>query len=709
MSTILFAKDWHDNPDAIADMTTKNRSFVRYAALQKSMGNKNHAMVLALHNPDLQGVDPHSPDLTKEQKKLIAIECYENFWYYIREVARTKDGDPFIANRGNIALYWLFLNHITTILIQIRQTGKSFSTDVLMSWLLNIRCENTEINLLTKDEPVRSSNLNRLKEIILQMPAYLRQYRAGFDVGNSEVLTVKALKNIYRGHLPQKSPKLALNVGRGLTSPIFQIDEGAFFPNIGISMPAALAAGTAERNKARRNQDPYGTIITTTSGKKDDRDGAYIYGLIHDAATWTELFFNARDEHDLYDAVRKCSPEKDLTVNCTFNHRQLGYTDEWLETAIREAKATGEAADRDFGNIWTSGTLSSPLTPEQSDMIRRSQIDDSYTEIATIENYITRWYVGPSRRDALMAEPNIMALDTSEAIGKDDIGMVIRNVKSGAVVAAGNYNETNLIKFAQWIVDWLIKYPRLTLIIEKKSSGSGGIIDYIILYLVSKGIDPFRRMYNRIVQFQEEYPVEFALINKPMYSRSSEMYDRLKKYFGYSSSASGANSRSELYGNVFLNSVKLTGHLVHDKVLIGQILGLVIKNNRIDHSVSGHDDMVVAWNMSAYLLMQGKNLKFYGIDNRDVLSLNTDAQKTMSPQAVALKKTQDVARSNFESLLNELKQTKDEGLALRLEYKLRAHERLLAEEDKKHYSLDSLISDLKQKRNTAARKMYQRV
>lgn len=39
-------------------------------------------------NPDLKGVDPHSPDLTPEQKLAIAQECKENPSYFVREVLR---------------------------------------------------------------------------------------------------------------------------------------------------------------------------------------------------------------------------------------------------------------------------------------------------------------------------------------------------------------------------------------------------------------------------------------------------------------------------------------------------------------------------------------------------------------------------------------------------------------------------------------------
>ena len=52
------------------------------------MGVKNHYFFLALYDKSLLNVDPHSKDLTTEQRLRIAYECKINFWYFIREVVR---------------------------------------------------------------------------------------------------------------------------------------------------------------------------------------------------------------------------------------------------------------------------------------------------------------------------------------------------------------------------------------------------------------------------------------------------------------------------------------------------------------------------------------------------------------------------------------------------------------------------------------------
>lgn len=700
---LLFHDQWRDEfPYAVVDTQTQNKSFVRYAALLKSMGVKNHLWPLVLMNKELQGVNPFDPNLSIEQMQLISMECRENPMYFFREISRDPKGTPedpiiFKANRGNMALFWLFFNHITLFLIQIRQTGKSFSTDTLMTYLLNIRCKKTEINLLTKDDTLRAANLERLKNIQGELPFYLKQKHRG-DIGNTEELSVKILGNRYRGHVPNKSPKMALNVGRGLTSPIFQIDEIAFIFNIAISLPAALAAGTAERDRARAKGEPYGSIFTTTAGKKDDPDGAYAYEMVQNSAIWSEHFMDAKNQEDLERIVRSNSPKGELRVNCTFNHRQLGFDDNWLRRAIEEANAKGEDADRDFGNVWTSGSQVSPLSVKILTMIRESQHMEPFMQISGSHGYATRWFVPEQQIDSVMKNTeHIMSIDSSDAVGLDDIAMTLRDVRTGGITGAGTFNETNIITFCEWLVEWFVKYDKFVLIIERRSTGAS-ILDYLLLMLPSKGIDPFKRIYNTCVQNAEDNPERMKEVSQPLYQRSNDIYVKHKKTFGFATSAAGATSRSELYGNTFQNIAKLTGDKVRDVKTINQILSLIIRNGRVDHPAGGNDDHVVSWLLSGWLLQHGRNLSHYGIDSRYVLCENKEHAKENNPQAVYDRQRQERIRNEVERLVNELKRERDPYAAQRLETMVRNISLELSAEDRNILSVDDLLTRLREER-----------
>lgn len=707
---ILFLEDWDKVPGAIVDNKTTNTSFLRMAAVYKNMGIKNHAFLLQLHNRDLQGIDPFDPNLSKSDIMAIAAECKRNLFYFIREVVRTPDSKPdfpvtFKANRGNIALYWLFLNHIMTILIQIRQTGKSLSSDVLVTWLMNLRCYRTQINLLTKDDTLRAANLERLKKLELELPWYLKA-RAKMDPANTEEIKISALLNHYQGHLPNKSPKMADLVGRGLTSPIFLVDEAAFFANIEISLPAALAAGTAARDMAKLKGDPYGTILTTTAGKKDDRDGKFIYTMVEDAAIWTERFFDCKNLEELEKVIIQTSPKKELMVNCTFNHRQLGKTDEWLAKAIRDARSTGEAASRDFGNVWTSGGQYSPFDVDISERIRNSEIKDNYNEITAPNSYVLRWFIPENQIDHVMNNTHhVIGLDTSDAIGRDDIFMVIRNIKTGAVVAAANINETNLLLFSEWIATILVRFKKTTLVIERRGSGQS-VLDYLLLYLPAYGEDPFVRIYNKIVHEKEDtqaFRDRFKEINRPLEYRNPEIYNKYKKMFGFATSGVGQNSRGLLYGTVLANSGKLTCDLVHDSRLIKQILGLTIINGRIDHGEGEHDDGVIAWLLGFWFMTYAKNLTHYGINPKEILSENVVLKQTVTSESKYINYKTQKSKLEIDQLIEELKQEKNQYVAMRLEMRLKLLVNSLPNEVKANYAIDSLIEQLSDQRQTFRR------
>jgi len=626
-------------------------------------------------------------------------------------------GDPIRANRGNIALYWLFFNHITTILVQIRQTGKSLAPDVLYTWLGNIGASGTEINIVTKDETLRATNFTRLKDIESELPFYLKR-RGKTEVANSEEIKISKLRNLIRGHLSNTSPKMALKVGRGITSTIFGFDEASYIPNIEIALPAALAAGSAARDIARNTGQPFGTLITTTAGMKDDRDGRYVFRLLSESAVWTEEFFNARNLAHLETMIRSNSrseingvtgkKQSALRVNCTFSHRQLGLTDEWLRRTIEESEATGDDARRDFLNHWTSGSLTSPFTTSITAIIRDSEKPVLHAEISEIQNFITRWYIPEDQIERRMRSSFFtIGLDTSDAAGNDDIALVLRDIKTGEVVAAGNYNESNLIHFCDWLVLWFTRFDNTLLIIERRSSAIA-MVDYLIIKLLSLGIDPFKRIYNRVVQDKEENFERYREICKPLHARDPGIYSKYKSTFGFATAGAGYANRAELYGSTMQNLAKYTGDSVNDKTVIDQMLSLVIKNGRMDHEIGGHDDSVIAWLLSGWILLLGKNLDFYGINNRIVLSECKRNQEDNSPEKLYQRKEQAELRDDIQVVVEKLKSEKDLYALQRLEHQLRILSNKLILDNTEKFSVDAVLDEIRNTRAAPATTVFNR-
>lgn len=698
---ILFNNDWTRFASARPDFDTTNESFLRLVALYGEMGVKNRFFPLALINPALKGVDPHCGILSDQTKIDIGLECRWNMWYFLREVVRippVAGPNPisYKANRGNIATTWAFLNSIDIALIQPRQTGKSVSTDCIMLWLLFIGAGNSIINMITKDDTLRKKNVERIKKLRDLLPAYLVPLTRE-DSDNQFEVTCKYHQNFYTTGVAQSSESAANNLGRGLTAPIAHIDEGPFISHIGTTLPAALAAATTAREEAKKYGRPYGNIFTTTAGKKDDRDGRFMYDMIVGGATWTELFFDCVDREALVAMVRANCGGRKLIINATFSHRQLGYTDEWLYEAMSQASSFGDAADRDFFNVWTSGTQSSPLTPALNEKIRDSVVEIKHTEI-TKELYVIRWYL--DERELAAAKLNdhfILGLDTSEAVGRDAIAGVILSVKDMSVVGAFTVNETNLIRFSNALAELMVKYPNMTVVPEKKSTGQM-IVDSLLLTLPKYGIDPYRRIFNRIVEESSERQELFKEIQRPG-MRTENFMDATKKYFGFNTTA---ESRNILYSTVLQNAAKKGGHLVRDKVLSNEIRALVVKRGRIDHDASGHDDTVIAWLLANWFLQLGTNLSWYGIDPNMVMSAVSDNSRVLTPMEIRERQTQKDFRTEMDELYSRLGEAQDTFTIARLEARLKFLSSRIKDDVEEVNNMNALIQRASEERMVQA-------
>lgn len=701
---ILFKQDWKKYPSAIPDLSTSNKSWLRLAGLYKGMGIANHGFHLALHNPDLQGVDPFDNDLTSEQMVAISVECKENPWYFFREVLRvptpgSAENIRIRANRANIASWWLFFNHVTSLLIQNRQSGKSLSMTALDVYILSIAGMSTDIHLLTKDDDLRMKTVAMVKEMIEELPWYLK-LKSKKDTYNTEKLTIERLGNVYHTSVAQASPKAANNIGRGLTVAIHKIDEFAFIKNIDITLPSLLASSSSARDSAKTHGSFYGNTFATTAGYLSSPEGRFAYKVYKECCRWSETFYDSTDEEELYTIVKKNSPSGKDQVLLEFNHRMLGYTDEWLKQKITDAMADGVKAEAEFLNIWAEGNESSPISKEHLKIINDSAVNDPYTTITTY-GYIIRWYVPEYEvNNKLCDRTLVMGLDTSDAVGNDDIAMTIRDTQTGEIVAAGVYNETNLITFANWLTEFLIEYDNITLIIERRSSGVT-IVDNLLLLLPTHGIDPFKRIFNWVTNDADVNDVYRQIITNPYTCKDPNVINKYRKEFGYATAGIGRSSRDNLYGLAFNTMVRYTGHLTRDKTLISQLNTLVRRNDRIDHEVGEHDDAVISSLMIIWMLTQAKNLSHYGINPRHILTTvsNMMIEEQGGQDAILKREQQQIIEKEIEQLLETIRVSKNQVLTDKLITRIKFLSKDLDQDELNNkFNIESLISSIKKKK-----------
>jgi len=695
---ILFKKDWERYPAAITHNNTKNASWLRTAAVYKRLGVENYNFHLSLLNPDIANLDPYDPNLTLDQQVAIVTEAKDNIWYMLREVIRI----PAIAavepvmlrgDRANISLYWLFFNHITTSYYSIRQlAGKSTAISALITALFSIATVNTNLNLLTKDNDLRVDTLSKVKDMIDELPFYF-QLRTKKDAYNTEKLTLERLGNTLHTNVAQASVKAAIKIGRGMTLAINFIDEFAFIKNIEHTLPTMLSASVAARKAAKEAGAHYGNIFTSTPGYLSSAEGKYAKKMYDESFKWTEKLFDTTDRDSLEDHIRRNNTSGKVFVLLEYNHRQLGYTDAELREAIESAAVDKETIGPEFLLKWSEGNATSPIDKEYLKQINASLVPEPRVEVSSY-GYILRWYVN---EDTLPMRKYVIGLDTSDAVGGDDIALVIRDASNGGVISTGKYNETNLIKFSRWIAELTEEHENATVVIERRSSGVA-IIDNLLLLLPAKGIDPFRRLFNWVTDdahITRKYMDE--IFNVSLNKRSSEVYEKYRKHFGYATSGSGRTSRDNLYGEALVASAKYTASLTKDNDIINQLNGLTIRNNRIDHGAGHHDDMVIAWLICYWFLSKAKNKVLYGLQPSLVLSNITEAklEERGGVEGIRKKAKQLAIKREVDGYIEKLKKTKDPMMSTRLLTKIKHLNGMIDTSVVDNYNIESIIENIK--------------
>lgn len=616
--TILYQSDFIRYPSAIIDVKTKNTSWLQFAMKLKKMGVKNWGFHLTLLDPTLQGVDPYDPNLDKLTITKIQMELKNNYWYYIREVYRvpSKTGGEagyLRANRGNIATAWCIFNHFITYLEQIRQTGKSLFSRVLATGFHTAWARGSTHILFTKSD-LRADEIKEYKTTQKGLPGYM-WYRHPKDKDNQQDFTTLCHGNTTFSYIPTNEKDRANSIGRGKTPTFINADEVPFLAYADISIPALIASTTDSFDDAKRNNAFHGIFYSTTAGDLSTTEGKYVYEKIRSRGMFfSEMLYDAEDREDAIEIIfanSNCRPVPHVTI--AFNHRQLGYTDEWLREKIATVPGTVDQTKRDFLGIWTYGSQENPI-PEKYLNIIREYSNNDYESLRRGKNYIIRLH---KPLEYIKGVEVALGLDTSEAIGRDSIVGVGVCVRTLETLFAFSINESNLIHFGTFLAKLLEEFPKTILIPESKSTWAG-IRDQLLIELPKLGIDIGRRVYSTIVDRARGTERE-----KTIYREYSSGYPSESKYYPYRREFgfnTDAKSRTVLYNDVMMNVVKEIPSLIKDPNLINELSTLVERNERIDHALSGNDDHVMAMNLSHWFLRYARNLDHYGIDPRVVMS-----------------------------------------------------------------------------------------
>jgi hypothetical protein len=311
-----------------------------------------------------------------------------------------------------------------------------------------------------------------------------------------------------------------------------------------------------------------------------------------------------------------------------------------------------------------------------------------------------RWYLPEDQIEQRMfASTFVLGMDSSNASGGDDCGFYLMDTQTLETIAVANINETNLIHLGKWVAAFLIKYPTVTFNPENRSSGQG-IIDYLLIELSAAGINPFKRIFNTVVNDKQVNEVQFEEMQRMVQRGQSEQYSRFKKTFGFTTSGGGMTSRTALYSITLQLAAKRACDRVYDKTLADQINGLITKNGRVDHPPGEHDDLCIAWLLAHWMVTQAKNLRYYGIDPALVGSLLNDSGEGADPQQAQEKREQRLVRERINALAERISNSKDLFVIARIEQEVRTLSSKMILEENEVFNVDELIRGAKEKKRT---------
>ncbi|MGL5261787.1 MAG: hypothetical protein ACRC9P_05320, partial [Bacteroides sp.] len=370
-----------------------------------------------LHHPELKNVNPHNlKDSSKELRMLVMKECYENPWYYFREVIRVPASGgaiPFNLHRANLAMYWNYFQNITTLTTIPRQQGKTAGSTSLQSYYLYIYGHDFTFLLVTREAKLQNETVDFLKGIRDALPKYLLSSNR-FDKNNTQEITYNALNNKYLSALPPMDEGAAEGFGRGLRLPSKQVDEFAFLRYNWVFWPVMLGTALAAKEQAKNTGLPYADILTTTAGRLSSRTGAYAYEFVKRSLKFHEKFYDMKDGEELQALLKKNTSTNMFYL--VYSFLQLGKTMEWFEEEAAKYMGDQDRIDRDLKNVWSSGTDDSLIKPALLNKIKENEMEPLWVDIH--DGYATNWYIPEDEVRALKGSNRslVMGVDMSENI-----------------------------------------------------------------------------------------------------------------------------------------------------------------------------------------------------------------------------------------------------------------------------------------------------
>lgn len=583
-------------------MSTTNKSFLRMHYFLKDKGIKNNKFMLTLIDKDLAGIDPYDPRLNQLMKQKILREVMCNYWYFLREIVRIPDqgaqgiGVKYKLHRGNLALNFLQMLNINTMLELPRQQFKTVSAVCRYLYLFNFGTSRSEITLLNKRLEDSKINLQRLKDIRNNLPSYLRMNQPFTKDGKKVKMsdTIEKLDHPLNGNRIKTTPSArnkvaAANLLRGRTIPLLWADEWAFIPFNDIIYQNTVPAFKTAAMNAKRNRAPYGMLLTTTPGFLTTDEGRIAYEMKENATPFNEDWYDRT-----YDQIMTIidANNKSTFVYVKYTYQQLGLPETWFKEICKDTQLNWNTIRREILLEWSNGVENSPFTQEELEKVSLL-VKTPIRSVYFLGKYLFNIYEEiPIGYDGQPKYPPIVGVDVSGGYNRDSSAIACVDSKTTRLFANLKCNYISTLDLARVIVELVTKFMNNAIVNVERNGGFGASV---LAKLVTSGIK--RNLYYEIKdKIIEEQNTGLKVIKKTQKT----------KIYGLDST----KSVRELLIGILRERMENHKDKFVSEEIYKELLGMEVKRSgKVEHSSNTHDDLVFAYLMALYVWYEGKNLK----------------------------------------------------------------------------------------------------
>ncbi len=608
------------------DFGTKNASFLLTASELKKLGIKNYYFMLEVKYPNtgVQDIDPYKKDITPEEMGKVLLECKANPWYFFREVshvvARGLGELPLYLHRAGCAAIWCFMHSIDFELVQPRQTYKTTVITAIMSYMVLFEYQNVDIPYMHKTEKRCTDNVGILRDYITALPSYMNPW-----ANNKHLPGLQSLK--YEAHgvsIATVSAAKSENAGsdkmRGFSLFTWFVDECEFIPYMKAVIDGSNSTIVTARQSAKLAGIRSCMMYASTPGDLETDEGKEFQHIIDNTPRFNEAMYDLTDEELERMFTGADDGEGDVEqlpltmVYIEFDYKQLRKDEKYLRAQYLEAVAKNTLAE------YRRGVLLQRFRGADSALFDQSSIDYIQQHVrrpdhtVLIEKKFTLFiYSHEIQHPDINSNTPYFDVDIPYLIGIDIAG------------ARGAGDNTAIV----------VTHPYTLQVVAELKSPYIGLFDLMriviaLAKMIPRGIfcPETNNMGTSLIDFVQETQLEYRFYRDPRTdltqnitiednsnSAIAEAKRRAneKRHIGTFVTEKVRNAMFELLKRY----VKDYKELFNTEFVVSDLCNLVRqKNGKIAAASGEHDDVIMAYNHTIYVLNYGYDLTRYGIDKR---------------------------------------------------------------------------------------------